>query len=170
MAWIEKPENEVILTEGSLELRKYETIIVAEVVKSKGSDLNIGFQEIFNYISGQNEGEQKISMTAPVINRQGEDYFTTAFVMPSMYTLETLPVPRDPNVRIKERTGGTFAVIRFSGSWSESRFRERQKQLEDWIRLHGWRITSELTIARYNPPFTPAVLRRNELMYQVDMA
>ncbi|SCZ77657.1 SOUL family heme-binding protein [Acidaminobacter hydrogenoformans] len=169
MAWIEKPDYEVILSEGSLELRKYKAMIVAEVVRPRGSDLNMGFQDIFNYISGQNQGEQKISMTAPVINRQGEDYFATAFVMPSQYTLETLPVPKDPNVSIKERVGGTFAVIRFSGSWSEARFRERQKQLEDWIRLHGWQITSELTIARYNPPFTPAVLRRNELMYQIKM-
>lgn len=169
MAWIEKPDYEVILSEGSLELRKYKTMIVAEVVRPRGSDLNMGFQEIFNYISGQNQGEQKISMTAPVINRQGEDYFTTAFVMPSQYTLETLPVPKEPNVIIKERAGGTFAVIRFSGGWSEAGFKERQKQLEDWIRLHGWKVSSDLAIARYNPPFTPAFMRRNELMYQITL-
>lgn len=168
MSWIEQPDYKVILSEGPLELRRYKTLIVAEVVRSRSSDLNSGFQEIFNYISGQNQTEQKISMTSPVINRQGDDYFSTAFVMPSKFTLETLPKPKDPNVRIKERVGGTFAVIRFSGAWSESRFRERQKQLEDWIRLHGWKMLSEVTIARYNPPFTPAFMRRNEIMFQVD--
>lgn len=167
MSWIEQPEYEVILSEGPLELRKYPSLIVAEVVRRRSGDLNSGFQEIFNYISGQNQTEQKISMTSPVINRQGDDYFTTAFVMPSEYTLDTLPKPKDPNVSVKERVGGTFAVIRFSGGWSEERFKARQMQLEDWIRLHGWKILSELTIARYNPPFTPAIMRRNEIMYQV---
>ena len=167
MSWIEQPDYKVILSEDALELRRYPSLIVAEVVRGRSGDLNSGFQEIFNYISGQNQTEQKISMTSPVINRQGDDYFTTAFVMPSQYTLDILPKPKDPNVSVKERVGGTFAVIRFSGSWSEERFKSHQRQLEDWIRLHGWKILSELTIARYNPPFTPAFMRRNEIMYQV---
>jgi len=168
LSWIEQPDYEVILSEGTLELRKYQTLIVAEVVRSRSGDMNAGFQEIFNYISGQNQTDQKISMTSPVINRQGDDYFTTAFVMPSHYTLDSLPKPKNPKVQVKERAGGTFAVIRFSGSWSEASFQANQKKLEDWIRLHGWKILSELTIARYNPPFTPAFMRRNEIMYQVN--
>lgn len=169
MAWIEQPKYEVLRSEGPFQLRVYPPLVVAEVEMSRSGDLNDGFQEIFNYISGLNQEEEKISMTSPVLNVQTEARFTTAFVMPSKYSLETLPAPRNARVHLKQRERGCFAVIRFSGGWSEAHFNTQKARLEAWIRLNGWEVISDLTLARYNPPFTPAFLRRNEVMYQVNV-
>jgi effector-binding domain-containing protein len=169
MAWIEKPKYQVIRKSGHFELRHYPSFNVAEIELSRSSDLNSGFQEIFNYISGDNKSGSKISMTSPVINVMKENTMSTAFVMPSAFSLETLPVPKDGRVKVMRKEAGTYAVIRFSGTWSASKFDRMSMRLKEWIRLNQWTLNSDLLIARYNPPFTPAFMRRNELMYEILM-
>lgn len=164
---IEKPIYSVLREEGSFELRRYKGFNIARISKTRQQDLNSGFNEIFNYISGANETGQKISMTAPVITTMTGDEVTTAFVMPREFSLEDLPEAKDGRVQLMAVDSGVFAAVRFSGTWSELKFSRHLERLRDWIVTQGWTIQSEEMIARYNPPFTPPFMRRNEILIRV---
>ena len=107
---------------------------------------------------------EKIAMTAPVsMHRQGKSYRIT-FMMPSKYTLETLPEPVNPEVTLREVPAGVVAAIRYSGRWSQQRYEDHRAKLETWIAERGWQSASEPVLARYDPPFKPWFLRRNEVL------
>ncbi len=83
--------------------------------------------------------------------------------MPSEYTLETLPEPLDPQVKLKEVPGGRFAVIRYSGTWSERSYKEHLEKLERDVEAAGLRTTGSPIYSRYNAPFVPWFMRRKEI-------
>ena len=169
---VETPNYEVIRKLGEVEIRKYPILFLAT---AKGeADL---FGLLFNYISGANKGSSKISMTAPVITLEKiamtSPVFTDAdsmsFIVPSMYTRETIPEPTDPHITITEQPSKTLAVIRFSG-WGRSRTVEEKTQiLLETLRRNNIEIKGEVTLMRYNPPFTPWFLRRNEVAVEVNI-
>ncbi len=182
---IEKLPYNVLEKDGRFELRQYDTYIVAETTvegnfKAVGNE---GFRRLFNYISGSNRTKQeiamtspvsqesnpeKIAMTAPVNQERIEGKWRIAFVMPSKYTLETLPEPIDDQVKLKEVRGRLAAVVRYSGTWSRDRYEEKKGRLEDWIRQKSLVPAGEPIFARYNPPFMPWFLRRNEVWIPVE--
>ena len=129
---------------------------------------NIAFGRLFRYISGRNEVSQKISMTAPV--RQGPvdggDQLV-AFVVPSSFTRASVPQPSDPQVAIREEPARRLAVLRYSGRWTEARFREHEKKLLAWVAGRGLKPLGPSIYARYNAPFVPWPLRRNEVLIPV---
>ncbi|UCG14796.1 MAG: heme-binding protein [Deltaproteobacteria bacterium] len=169
----------------AFELRKYEPQIVAETFVEGDFEQvgNEGFRRLFDYISGKNLSKQsiamaapvsqeakseKISMTAPVnMERMGERYRIT-FVMPSHYTMETLPEPLDSRVELREISGQLMAALRYSGTWSQSRYEEKKDRLFELIGKSGLRPVGEPVFARYNPPFMPWFLRRNEVLIPVE--
>ena len=167
---VETPNYEVIQKLGEVEIRKYPTLFLAT---AKGeADL---FGLLFNYISGANKGSSKISMTAPVITPEKiamtSPVFTDAdsmsFIVPSMYTRETVPEPTDPHITITEQPSKTLAVIRFSG-WGRSRTVEEKTQLLlETLRKNNIERKGEVTLMRYDPPYTPWFLRRNEVAIEV---
>ena len=107
---------------------------------------------------------EKIAMTAPVsMHREGESYRIT-FMMPSKYTLETLPEPINPDVRLREVPAALVAAFRYSGTWSQNRYEAHRAELESWIDARGWTTVGEPIFARYDPPFIPWFLRRNEIL------
>jgi hypothetical protein len=181
---IEKPSDNVLASEGNFELRKYSSYIVAETYvegdfKSVGNE---GFRRLADYIGGKNRKMESISMTAPVSQKpvaekidmtapvsqaQEGGRWRITFVMPSAYTMETLPVPDDDRVVLKKEKEKTVAVIRYSGAWGQKRYMEHETKLLDWISKKGWEITGVPIWARYNPPFTPWFLRRNEILIPV---
>jgi hypothetical protein len=183
---IEEPAYEVLLETKYYELRRYQPYIVAEVdvdesFKQAG---NSAFRVLAGYIFGDNEPQQKMAMTAPVESRQGERMnmtapvtsragngagsFTYAFVMERKYTMDTLPRPNNPDIRLVERPERIMAVHRYSGTWSEERYSEHEKMLLDALAVDRVEIVGEPVFARYNAPFTPWFLRRNEIMVEVD--
>ena len=166
---IEKPDYKVIQSNNQFELREYESFNIAQIKKRQANDYNSGFSEIFNYISGSNQTGEKISMTAPVITQMDDDMISTAFVMPKSYSRESLPTPKNANVVIEEFKSGLFAVVQFSGMWTDAKFEKQKKILMEWIKENKWEIESQTLIARYNPPFTPAFLRRNEILFRVSI-
>jgi SOUL heme-binding protein len=138
---------------------------------------NEGFRRLFDYISGKNRKQQtipmtapvsqeasseKIPMTAPVNQEQVGGKWRITFLMPSQYTLETLPEPSDPRVQLTKVPGLLMAALSYSGIWSRGRYEEKEKWLKELIRQKGLKIVSEPVFARYNPPFMPWFLRRNE--------
>ena len=181
---IERAKYTVLEKEDSFELRKYEPYIVAEtIVEGDFDDAgNEGFRRLFDYISGKNRKRQSISMTAPVsqepesvkipmtapVNqvRVGEKYRIT-FLMPAEYTMETLPESLDTRVKLKEVPGQLIAVFRYSGTWSRDRYEEKRVKLQALMRQRDLEPAGEPIFARYNPPFMPWFLRRNEVLIPV---
>jgi hypothetical protein len=181
---IEKAKYSILEKEGNYELRKYEPYIVAETIVEGDFDEvgNEGFRRLFDYISGKNRKRQKISMTAPVsqepesekismtapVNqvRVGEKYRIT-FLMPAKYTMETLPEPLDTRVKLKAVPGQLIAVFRYSGTWNRDRYEEKRIKLQALMRQRDLEPAGEPIFARYNPPFMPWFLRRNEVLIPV---
>jgi len=180
----EEAKYTVIMKEESFELRQYESHIVAETIVEGDFDRvgNEGFRRLFKYISGENQKKQAISMTAPVsqdassekiamttpVNQERTgNQWRIAFLMPSAYTIETLPQPLDPKVLLKEIPARRMAAITYSGTWSRKRYEEKKALLELFIKKQGLKSIGEPVFARYNPPFMPWFMRRNEVLIPV---
>jgi len=180
----EEPKYFVIENAPPFELRVYEPLILAEV-KVEGdmdSASSQGFRLIAAYIFGKNrvnekiamtipvsleEKSTKIAMTAPVGIESNQSISTVSFVMPSQYTLASLPQPLDEKVQLREVPATKKAVIMFSGFYSEEKVKEKTVELEKWIQANNLQPIGLPNFARYNPPWTLPFLRRNEVMIEV---
>jgi len=182
---IEETKFKVIESEGRFELRQYSAHIVAETfVEGDFSKAgNEAFNRLAGYINGQNRRKQtipmrapvlqeadsvKIPMTAPVNQERAGEKWRFTFLMPAEHTLETLPEPLDSRVELKKVPEHLMAALKYSGSWSKSRYEEKKKQLMEWIEKKGLKQIGEPIFARYNSPFTLWFLRRNEVLIPVD--
>ena len=180
---IEEPRFKVLEKDGSFELREYSTHIVAETRVEAGFEDagSLAFQRLFRYISGNNVAQQKIAMTAPVTQSGSEkikmtapvsqvadgNAYLVAFSLPSTYTLATVPKPLDPTVRIRQVPAQLIACWRYSGRWTESNYREHEVLLRERIKSRELITRGDPVLARYNPPFTPWFMRRNEVWIPV---
>jgi hypothetical protein len=106
-------------------------------------------------------------MTAPVSQVADGRAFLVAFTLPSSYTLSTAPKPLDPSIRIREVPAQLIACWRYSGRWTIANYRENETLLRERIKARGLVIRGDPVLARYNPPFTPWFLRRNEVWMPV---
>ena len=182
---IEKAKYQVLESTENFELRQYAPRIVAEtIVEGKFEEVgNEGFRVLYDYINGNNVKKESISMTAPVtqsagfekiamtapVNQEmiGEKWRIT-FLMPSDYTLETLPEPLDKRIKLKQEAGSLMAAIRYSGTWSQKRYEEKKALLQLEMEKRGLRSSGSPVWARYDPPFMPWFLRRNEVLIPVE--
>ncbi|MFO7813475.1 MAG: SOUL family heme-binding protein [Pseudomonadota bacterium] len=181
----EEAEYTVLLKEENLEVRQYEPQIVAETVvdtefEDAGSE---AFGRLFKYISGNNQSQQEIAMTAPVGQvAEGQEIDMTApvgqarvdgkwvvsFMMPSSLTMDSIPKPNDERIALRSVPEQTMAAIRYSGFWSESGYQKNKSRLERWIDEKGYRATGAPIWARYNAPFMPWFMRRNEVLTPIE--
>lgn len=182
---IEKLNYTVLEKNGAFEVRQYDSHLVAETVVNADFDQagNIAFRRLFDYISGKNRSQESIAMTAPVnqspqaekiamtapVNMQpsGGKYLVS-FVMPAEYTLQTLPVPLDENVVIRQVTPFKAAAARYSGTWSQERYEAKKAALQEFMQSNGLTATADDIFARYDPPFQLWFLRRNEVIIPVE--
>lgn len=181
---VEEAQYEVIQKDDAIEIRSYAPSIVAEtVVNDEFEDAgNRAFRKLFKYISGDNKGRNKIAMTAPVAQeKRSEKIAMTApvgqratgegwavsFMMPSGYTLDTIPEPDDPDVVLRDIPAYRAAAIRYSGLWSEEKYLEHLEQLQAWMERNDLEAAGEPVWARYNAPFTPWFMRRNEILIPI---
>jgi hypothetical protein len=185
MAWaIEEPSFEVIKRYPQFELRKYQAYIVAEVIVPGPADKagNVAFGYLGGYIFGKNKGSKKIDMTAPVALTPApvkiemtapvaqtpvENGYLVQFTMPKQFTMETLPEPTDPKVKLREMPGQTFAVLTYSGSWSQSLYEENLRLLKKSAVDAGLILEGEPIFSRYNGPISLPFMRRNEIWIRV---
>jgi len=180
---IEEPRFNVLQKDGSFELREYPPYIVAETRVEAGFEDagSLAFQRLFRYISGNNIAQQKIAMTAPVTQSRGEkismtapvsqvadgNAYLVAFTLPSTYTLATAPQPLDPTIQIRAVPAQLIACWRYSGRWTESNYRDHEVLLRERINSRELIARGNPVLARYNPPFTPWFMRRNEVLIPV---
>jgi hypothetical protein len=186
----EEPKYRIERDYGSFEVRVYEPTVVAETVVtgSFGDGSNEGFRRLAGYIFGGNDGGRKIAMTAPVgaepaPRAKGTSIAMTApvgsertaegwvvsFTMPSSFTLKTLPAPDDARVRLREVPGRRVAAVRFSGTWGAEKFEALAAKLESDVRKAGLSPADAPPVfARYDPPWTPWFMRRNEVLIPLE--
>ena len=183
---IEEPSYTIISKSENFEVRKYGPIIVAET-KVEADFENAGnqaFKILAGYIFGGNKSKTKISMTAPV-NQVSEspsekiamtapvtmnkstNGFLVQFTMPNSYTLETLPIPDDRRVEIRQIPARTVAVFSYSGSWSQARFLSKLEEFQSELKKNSISTLGEPILARFNSPFQIWFLRRNEIWIEV---
>lgn len=173
--------------ESGVEIRRYGDTVIAETVIEAGSygDAgNEGFRRLAGYIFGDNRGEQKIAMTAPVAmapdagemiamtapvaaQRDSSGGWRVAFYMPAEYTLETLPQPLDPRISLRVVPGRRVAALRFSGRGTADQFAEHTAELVQALADAGIESVGAPWTARYNAPWVLPLLRRNEAMIEV---
>ena len=185
---LEKPEYEVLYQDGKIEYRLYQPYIVAQTNVSVEDEYNgasnEGFRRLFKYITGANNTDidiamtapvqmnmdnagEKIAMTAPVQQKSNGDFLQVAFMLPSEFNMDTAPAPTDKRVFIRKIPGRIMAVIRYSGRWTDRNRAKYEKRLRENLQSHGIDTFSGAETAAYNPPFTPPFLRRNEIMLEV---
>ena len=187
---VEEPQYRIEREYGSFEVRVYAPAIVAETVVTGGfgDGTNEGFRRLAGYIFGANGGGRKIAMTAPVGAEpargaagtkiamtapvgaeKSTDGWTVTFTMPSSFTLASLPVPNDARVRLREIPARRVAAARFSGTWGAERFEDVARKLVADARAAGLDPAGAPPVfARYNPPWTPWFLRRNEVLIPLE--
>lgn len=183
---IEEPSYEVVKRYQGFEVRKYAAYLVAEVTVPGPADKagNTAFEYLGGYIFGKNKGKKsiemtapvsqtpapvKIEMTAPVSQTPAEGGYIVQFAMPKEFTMETLPEPSNPKVKLREMPSKTYAVIKYSGSWSQSLYEEKLALLRKSISEVGLKMEGEPVFSRYNAPFSLPIFRRNEIWIAVAM-
>ena len=181
----EQPRYTVLEHLGPIEVRRYEGRVAAEAVVGGGEEAarNDGFRQVAGYIFGGNVASAQISMTAPVVQAaRGEQIAMTApvvqapqdgawriqFIMPAKYTLDSLPPPTNPKVRLVQLPPQTYAVLSFSGSRAPGAVATWQRRLADGLRGSHWKSVGGPQSWFYDPPWTLPFLRLNEAAVQVD--
>lgn len=181
---VEQAKYELVESQDNIEIRNYPPMIVAEVEVSgeRKEAINKGFRLIADYIFGNNttkenvamtspviqETSQKIAMTSPVTQEGTEGKWMVRFVMPASYTIDNLPKPNNDHVKLKNIPNKYFAAIRFSGLAGEESLQENTDLLNEFIKEKNLKAISAETYAFYNPPWTLPILRRNEVMIEIE--
>ena len=177
----------VLEKHNNFELRQYEQQIVAETIVEGDFKVvgNEGFRRLFGYISGKNRKKEsipitspvsqetdyeKIAMTAPVNQAKVDGKWRITFLMPSSYSMETLPEPLDSRINLREIPERLMAAYRYTGTWRKKLYEKKKDQLMKLVEEFGLRSVGEPVFARYNPPFMPWFLRRNEVLVHVENA
>jgi len=182
---IEEPSYTVLEKRAGYEIRQYEPYILAETTVSGDyqTALSDGFRIIADYIFGNNTTKTSIAMTTPVLERTSETIAMTvpvvstletsasrmvAFVLPSKYTLDTLPQPNNAAVQLREVSGRKVAVRRFTWYATEKRIEAQKAVLEQKLRTDGMVTIGTAEVAQYNPPLSFPLTLRNEIMIPIE--
>jgi hypothetical protein len=197
VAGIETPGYDVVTKHDDYEIRQYAPYIAAEVTMEGEyrNSMNGGFRKLADYIFGNNskatggesEDPESIEMTAPVLEREvvPEKIAMTApvveqetpggnrivsFIMPSKYSMDTIPKPNNPDVTLVEVPAKRFAVLRFSGRVSHDKAQKKKQSLLSSLERDKVDTVGEPMLAQYNPPWTPPPMRRNEVLVELSDA
>ena len=161
----EEANYEVVKENIEYEIRKYSDRLVIETNSIEGN----GFRKLFNYISGNNEKNQEIKMTVPVTQEIKNGNMTMQFYLPLKFNKDNAPKPSNSDIKILTIEGGYYAVIEYSGRSSDKNFLKNKDTLEKLLKQDNITILSPPIRASYNSPFTLPMLKRNEVMYRIDL-
>lgn len=183
---IEKPKYSVLEQKNGYEVREYESYIVAETVVSgtRQEAISSGFTLIADYIFGNNISKSSIAMTAPVLDTQTSEKIsmttpvlstessstnrTIAFVLPSKYTLETLPIPNNELVTLREVPAHKVAVLKFTWYATTARIEAKKQTLLSLLEKDNVKVIGDVQVAQYNPPLSMPLTLRNEIIIPIE--
>ena len=180
-----EPRYQLLLKDNAFEIRQYSPLLLAQTVvtadyQQAGSE---AFKRLARYIFGGNtartrmdmnspviqEGDSvTIAMTAPVLQQAEGQVWRMSFVMPDSYTLETLPVPDDDRVELKQQSAQKTAVLVYSGSLNAQTIAEKTQVLREWLTAHSLKPISSARSAAYDPPWTLSAMRKNEIHIDIE--
>jgi hypothetical protein len=165
----EEPVFTLVKKDGSFEIRDYAPVIVAETTLTGSAERarNAGFQPLADYIFAKDRKGSTIAMTAPVTQSSAGDSWTISFTMPASYTMEKLPTPVNPNVRLVPQAARRMGVVRFSGTASADSMDKMRIELINRVKALGLQTVGEPVFAFYDPPWTLPFFRRNEVMVEL---
>ena len=161
----EEANYKVVKENKNYEIRIYSDRLVVETNSTQGN----AFRRLFNYISGNNEQKEEIKMTVPVTQEIKNGNMTMQFYLPSKFNKDNTPQPSNAEIEILTIEGGYYAVIKYSGRSSDKNFLKNKDILEKQLKQDNVVILSPPIRASYNSPFTLPMLKRNEVMYRVDL-
>ena len=161
----EEANYKVVKENKEYEIRKYSDRLVIETNSIEGN----GFRKLFNYISGNNEKNQEIKMTVPVTQEIKNGNMTMQFYLPLKFNKDNAPKPSNSEIQILTIEGGYYAVIKYSGRSSDQNFLKNKEILDKELKQDNITILSPPIRASYNSPFTLPILKRNEVMYRIDL-
>lgn len=191
---VEQPDYTVIASSGDIEIREYGSMIAAQAAVSgeRQAAMSRGFRIIADYIFGNNRSSSKVAMTAPVttapmtsapVTQQASEkiamtapvtaqasggIWQVRFIMPSEYTMETLPKPVNPEVTLIEVPARRVAAITFSGRGGDNAIAEHENELKQYLQQEGLTAAGPPSYAFYDAPWTPPFMRRNEVLIELD--
>lgn len=185
----ESARYSVVSSDGNFEVRDYaDLVLVSTAMRFDAQGSDGSFSRLFRYISGDNRQQQKVAMTTPVFMERGSEMVgdeTTfnqanrdgrqtgmqpgqmAFVVPEQVASGGAPQPGNANVELRERAGGKFAAIRFTGRMGDAALRQKEAELRQWMEQQDLTVAGPVEYAGYDPPWTPGFLRRNEILIRV---
>ena len=183
MSNVEIPDYKLLKKEQNIEIRQYPSFIIAEV-KTAGprqASISAGFRILADFIFGNNEGEKqlstngpitqqkgtKIAMTAPVQQEKMDTEWAISFIMPSKFSIDTVPSPINDRIKIIQMPSRRYAVITFSGRSTEENLSTHTNELEKYIDGSNYTKAGKAKYAFYNPPWTLPFLRRNEVQFEL---
>ena len=183
MSKVEIPKFRLLSTHDNIEIREYNAMLIAEVeiVGEREEAIGQGFKILADFIFGNNIDNNKIKMTAPVIQQPSKKIKMTApviqqpsdkgwkvsFVMPSSYSIDTLPKPINNKIEIKQIPENKMVVITFNGKNEEKNISKHEAKLMDFITKNNLKCVKAPIYAFYNPPWTLPILRKNEIMFEI---
>ncbi len=163
---IESLDYSVVSSDGVIEIRKYEPHLLASV-RVAGDFEDAGsraFRPLFKFITGENNSDAKIAMTAPVIQTSDANEWLISFVMPREYNLENLPVPASAVVEVSSQAEIIMAAMEYSGGWSKKRYLMHEALMLEALATGNYKSCGAPRWARHNAPFTPWFMRKNEIL------
>jgi hypothetical protein len=178
---VEEPKFVSVLKDGPFEVRDYAPRTEARVTldETREAAMSRGFSVLAGYIFGSNAQNRKIAMTAPVLMapdtpapqpNSGTSDWTISFVMPAGMTAADMPPPGDPRIRFIDFAPARMAILRFSGSAGADRMEKKRADLTNWMAGRNLIPAGPPSLARYDPPWIPPFLRRNEVMIPIHSA
>ena len=163
---VEEADYQLVKADETIEIRHYKELVLVTTPMVDDRGGRGAFMRLFGYISGDNSGEQKIEMTAPVFMDPNRAE-SMSFVLPRTFSIDNAPLPEDANVKLERWQDYTMAAIRFSGRLSQDNIAEHKKLLENWLQEQAITVTGSAKIAGYDDPMTLPMLRRNEVLIPV---
>ena len=183
MSNVEVPAYKILKKEQNIEIRQYPPLIIAEVktAGSRQASIGDGFRILADFIFGNNEGEKQLSMNGPVTQQEGIKIAMTApvqqektdtewaisFIMPSKFSIDTIPNPINDRIKIIQIPSKRYAVITFSGRSTEANLTKHTNELEIYMNGSSYSKVGNAKYAFYNPPWTLPFLRRNEVQFEI---
>lgn len=180
------PHYEVLYNEDQVEIRKYAPMVLAQVTVDGEYDeySEKAFRTLADYIFGENTGDEKISMTNPVLQEKAEKKipmtapvfqeksasgWTMSFVLPSEFTMENAPKPSNSQIQLKQRPEKLVAVWSYSGKNTPEKIQEAKNELNQWLQKHpSFHAKSHFWWAQYDAPITIPFLKKNEMHIWVE--
>lgn len=179
----EKPNYTIVKTDGKIEIRDYPPMILAEVrVEGDRRTANSrGFRKLAAFIFGDNASQDKVAMTSPVVSRpekidmtapvtrtlEEDGRWSVNFMMPSKYTLETLPKPTDPDIRIFKTDPYRTVSIRYNGNNTTKNIATHEAKLIQYVKERGLAVVGTPEYAGYDAPWVPGPFKRNEIHFRL---